>query len=121
MERLQSQSPSPLATDPDWSGGRRSGIPPSHRLLVAIIRRAVWDYVLYKDVKQKEDPALHEVGVDAARWLFWDGEEEIDDEGRYSFRHICATLDLDPRKIRGISAKLTRADIQRLNNNIKEG
>lgn len=70
---------------------------------------------------KKEDPLLHEVGVDAARWLFWDGKEEIDEEGRYSFLHICDTLDLSPRKIRDISAKLTRQDIQRLNNNIKEG
>lgn len=109
-----------VSVDPEWVDGLRAEIPPSHRLLVAIIRRAVWDYVLYKDVKAKKDPVLHEIGVDAARWLFWDGEEETDEEGRYSFIHICSSLDLDPRKIRDIAARLTREDIQRLNNHIKE-
>jgi hypothetical protein len=120
MGLSQSRSSEPVSVDPEWADGLRAEIPPSHRLLVAIIRRAVWDYVLYKDVKKRVDPVLHEIGVDAARWLFWDGEEEVDGEGRYSFMHICSTLDLDPRKIRDIAAKLNREDIQRLNNNIKE-
>lgn len=120
MERSRSRSSSEYEVDPDWADDRRSGIPPAHRLLIAIIRRAVWDYVLYQKVKKKVDPVLHEVGVDAARWLFWDGEEETDEAGRYTFRHICDTLDLDPAKVRSIAARLTRDDIQRLNNNIKE-
>ena len=56
--------------DPSWVDGTKGGIPPSHRLLVAIIRRAVWDFVLYKDVRKKDDPALYGIGVDAAGWLF---------------------------------------------------
>ena len=116
-------SPSSLpdcSVDPAWVEGNRGGIPPSHRLLVAIIRRAVWDFVLYKDVKKKDDPALHEIGVDAAAWLFWDGQEEHDGDGRYTFLYICSVLGIEPRRIRETAAKLSRDDIQRLNNNIKE-
>lgn len=116
-----SRSPSPdCSVDPLWAGGLGNGIPPTHRLLVAIIRRAVWDFVLYKEVKKHEDPALHEIGVDAARWLFWDGQEECGDDGRYTFLYICSTLGLAPRRIREIASRLTRDEIQRLNNNIKE-
>lgn len=95
-------------------------MPPAHRLLIAIIRRAVWDFVLYQDVKEKDDPILHQVGVEAAEWLFWDGEEEADSEGRYTFMHICEMLDLDPRRVREAARDLNREDIQRLNNNVKE-
>ncbi|MGA1354637.1 MAG: hypothetical protein ACO32I_07700 [Candidatus Limnocylindrus sp.] len=116
-----SRSPLPdCSVDPLWARGPGGGVPPTHRLLVAIIRRAVWDFVLYKDAKRTKDPVLHEIGVDAAGWLFWDGQEECDSEGRYTFLHICSILGLDPRRIREIAARLTRDDIQRLNNGIKE-
>jgi hypothetical protein len=88
---------------------------------VAIIRRAVWDFVLYNGVSKKKDPLQHEMHADAAGWLFWDGEEEVDEEGRLTFRHICDLLDLDPKRIRHLVSEMTREDIQRLNNQIKEG
>jgi hypothetical protein len=118
--RSRSRSPDEYTVDPDYSSGRRAGVPPAQRLLIAIVRRAVWDYVLYKDLKKREDPVLHEIGVDAAGWLFWDGTEECDEEGRHTFLHICELLDLEPQKIRAIASRLTREDIQKLNNNIKE-
>jgi hypothetical protein len=120
MGRSGSPSREAVEVDPDWVDERRNGFPPSHRLLIAIIRRAVWDYVLYQDVKKKDDPVLHEIGVEAAEWLFWDGREETDGDGRYTFRHICDLLELDPVRIRQAAAVMTRDDIARLNNNIKD-
>lgn len=118
-ESYQSPSPS-VAVDADWARDRGPQPTPSQRLLVAIVRRAVWDFVLYKECNPKTDPDKYGLADDAAGWLFWDGEEATDPEGRYSFKHICMMLDLDPKQIRDASLRLTRDDIQRLNNNIKE-
>lgn len=120
---MTARSPSPLrehTVDPEWSEDRHAVGVPEHRLLMAIVRRAVWDFVLYKDVKAKEDPLLHEVGVDASEWLHWDGKEPFGEDGSYSFLYICDVLDLDAARVRRIAARLTREDISRLNNNIKE-
>jgi hypothetical protein len=108
---------------------------------MAIIRRAIWDFVLYKD----EDPTRFDpekfksakakkraenerkraernlaIATDAAGWLFWDGEEETDEEGRYTFKYICSILNLDPTEVRQRALSMTREDIQVLNNHIKE-
>jgi hypothetical protein len=111
---------SDIRLDDDYVDGLRGGTSPVHRLLVAIVRRAVWDFVLYENADQKKNPNEYELYVDAVDWLFWDGEEECDGEGRLTFRHICSTLELDPRQIRQIALTMSRSDIQRLNNNIKE-
>jgi len=52
--------------------------------------------------------------------LFWDGEESMDEDGRYTFKHICMLLDLDSKQIRDAATRLKRDDIQKLNNSIKE-
>lgn len=113
MERSR-QSSYP-EVDQDWVEQRRSP-EPTQRLLLAVVRRAVWDFVLYKDPASTH----HELALDAAGWLFWDGQEEEDEEGRYSFLYICSILGLDFRMIREHALRLTRSDIQRLNPNLKD-
>lgn len=76
--------------------------------------------MLYEQADPKKSPDEYELYIDAVDWLFWDGEEECDAEGRLTFRHICSMLDLDPRQVRHIALGMSRKDIQRLNNNIKE-
>lgn len=141
MERsFRSRSPS-VSVDADYADSKKRGTTPSHRLLVAIMRRAIWDFVLYRD----EDPSKYrpekarsaaarkeieeerkkcqerlQIAEEAAGWLFWDGVEEADEEGRYTFRHICILLDLDPNVVRQRALAMTREDIQTLNNHIKE-
>jgi len=92
------------------------------------MRRAIWDFVLYQDEKPKshknrEDRKKSEerlaVSEEAGDWLFWDGEER-DEEGRYSFIEICEMLDLDPSSVRKRVIAMSREDIQRLNNHIKD-
>lgn len=88
--------------------------------MVAIVRRAVWDFALYRNVDPEKDKERYQLAVDAAGWLFWDGEEEEDEEGRWSFLFICGELDLDPKRVREGVLKMNRSDIQKLNNHIKE-
>ena len=94
------------------------------------MRRAIWDFVLYRNEDPKgrgKDPdekkkCLERLSVaeDAAGWLFWDGEEETDDGGRYTFKFICEMLDLEPSAVRARALSMTREDIQSLNNSIKD-
>jgi hypothetical protein len=91
-----------------------------HRLLVAIVRRAVWDFVLYRDADPIAKPDSYALAADAAGWIFWEGEEEVDEQGRYTFRHICEILELDVSKVRRTLVGMTRDDLRRLNNYIKE-
>jgi hypothetical protein len=127
--------------DADYADAKKRGTTPSQRLLVAIMRRAIWDFVLYRD----EDPSQYkpekgrtvaarkeieeerkkcqerlQIAEEAAGWLFWDGAEPEDGEGRYTFRHICELLDLDPNAVRQRALSMTREEIQTLNNHIKE-
>lgn len=108
----------PTSIEGGWGPATPEALP-EQRLLVAIVRRAVWDFVLYRDTDPDTDEDRYELAVDAAAWLFWDGEESTDEEGRYTFRFICAELDLDAEKIRDRVLEMTRDDIQRLNNHIK--
>jgi hypothetical protein len=87
---------------------------------MAIIRRAVWDFALYRECDPVAEAEKHGLAEDAAGWLFWDGEEATDAEGRYTFQYICMLLDLDPKQIRTAAMRLNRNDIQKLNSNIKE-
>jgi len=119
MERsFRSRSPS-ISLDADFSG-ERSRTPPAQKLLVAILRRAIWDFVLYKEETKKSDPEKAALAEEAAGWLFWDGQEETDPDGLYTFRYICEVLNLEPARVRSLIAGLERDDIQRMNNHIKE-
>jgi hypothetical protein len=82
-------------------------------LLSAIVRRAVMDIALYRH--KPEDPLRYELAVDAAGWLFFDGLESVDDQGRYTFMHICRVLEIDARRIRDQALTLTREDLRRFN------
>lgn len=88
---------------------------PARRLLAAIIRRAVLDFALYRDVSPLTEPLRYELASDAAGWLFFDGTESVDSEGRYTFLHLCALLGLNARSIRDQALALTRKDLARFN------
>ena len=88
--------------------------------MAAILRRAIWDFVFYREVNKKAFPLAHALAVDAAGWLFWDGTEMYDEHGRFTFLHICETLNVCPRRIRAGALKLNREDVRKLNNAFKE-
>lgn len=118
--RFPSRSRKGVYVDVEWEESSYRTPSAEHRLLVAIVRRAVWDFVLYRGADPVTDKERYDLAADAAGWLFWDGEEEIDDCGRYSFKYICTVLELDAKSIRKGVLALTRKDIQRLNNHIKD-
>ncbi len=82
-----------------------------------MIRRAVWDFVLYRAAVAEDKRAISE---DAEAWLFYDGDEDLDALGRVTFLYACAVLNLDPARVRRGVQNLRRQDIQKLNNNIKD-
>lgn len=84
--------------------------------MAAILRRAVFDFVLYREPGH----GMHNLAVDAAGWLFWDGEEPEDEEGCWSFRYICFSMNLDYRSVRQHCLRLTRADLKRVTFHLKE-
>lgn len=84
------------------------------------MRRAIWDFVLYKEETRKTNAEKSLLAEEAAEWLFWDGEEETDTQGRYTFKYICEVLNLNPAHVRSKIAALERDDIQKMNNHIKE-
>ncbi len=79
---------------------------PSQRLLSAILLRAVRDFVTYRHAPRDSEQYL--IAVDAAGWVFWDGEEEL------TFRYICDQIDVDPEKMRKIMLALTPDDLLRM-------
>lgn len=92
----------------------------SRRLLIAIIRRAVLDFVVYRFADPVSQPEQYALAVDAVGWLFWDGIESEDAEGRYTFGYICLLLELDARKIRERALTLTRDEVQKISNSSGE-
>ncbi len=57
----------------------------------------------------------YELAVDAAGWLFWDGTESTDEEGRYTFLYVCNLLGMNAKEIRDQALALTREDLHRFN------
>lgn len=96
----------------------------SRHLLTAILRRAILDFVLYRVIAEEEraDAETHTTQfllfTDAAGWLFFDGEEPVDEEGRYSFQFICRVLDLHPKMLRNAVLRMTREDVPRFNTSV---
>jgi hypothetical protein len=80
-----------------------------------VLRRSLWDFAQYKDPEDSN----HQLHIDAAAWLFWNGKEDADDEGRLTFMHVCAVLGLDPGIIRKAAARLTRERIKRISQRIE--
>lgn len=77
-------------------------VQPEIRLCVAILRRSIQDYVLYRDIRPSEDPEKAEIGAEAAAWLFDDLGEVENEEGRYTFCYICGVMDLEMSYVRHI-------------------
>lgn len=88
--------------------------------MAAILRRAIWDYVFYRDVRRDQDEVRYTLAADAAGWLFWDGTEHQDDQGRFTFWHICESLGVDPGHIRIQVQKLQIEDVKKLHNAMKD-
>lgn len=86
---------------------------PERRLMVAVLRRAIWDFALYRDAEEGSES--NKLAVDAAGWIFWDGEETVDAEGRYTFVHVCNMLGFDVRELREATLKLTRKQLGKIN------
>lgn len=110
-----SQSPELEVTYIDEVGGRAPSTS-ERRLMLAILRRALWDFAQYKDPKSKN----HDLHVDAAGWLFWDGQETSDEEGRVTYHYVCEVLDFDPAVIRHGAKILTRERIRKISQRIEE-
>ncbi len=80
-------------------------------LLLEIVRRAAFDWVLYRSSRRLDQKMLAE---DAYTWLFveepghpnWKVRKEEDKE-LTSFLSICEQLDIDPEKLRKYIRKLT--------------
>jgi len=76
--------------------------------MAAIIRRAAFDIVLYKN-----DPKLvnRKLAVGAFNWMF---REDADPKDRFtSFLSICEILDQDPEWIRGRTLQLRKTDVKK--------
>lgn len=78
----------------------------------SVLRRAVFDYVLYKGVKsQRRDwKWAKEYIFDGA---YYDGGGDPDAWG-LSFDHVCGLFGWDPEYLRRIAKTLTRSDIKKL-------
>jgi hypothetical protein len=83
------------------------------RLLVAILRRAVLDFVQYQDC-ERSNANRYQLHVEAAGWLFSDAIEGADGEyNKYTFLQICSLLGMNPMEIREQALTLTKEDLHR--------
>lgn len=80
--------------------------PPSQRLLTAILVRAIRDFVNYRQAKAGTEE--HKIAVDAAGWLFFDGEEFL------TYRWTCRVLGGDPVQTRRVILKLKPKDLTKM-------
>jgi len=74
-------------------------------LLIAVLRRAIMDYLFGKNNFSKKDQ--ESVKLDAAEWIFLETSTEP-----FSFLWICQELDLDPEGIRGRVGLLKASEIE---------
>lgn len=119
MDRKQDEeyqrSPAPACQEP-WllpspnkgigTALESSGVPWYVRLWASVIRRAVVDWVLYRN---HEKAKLRSVGKEAEQWLFSDEEEPLN-----SFISVCGYLNLDPELVRRKLRSLSEEDARRL-------
>lgn len=84
-------------------------------LFLEIIRRAAYDYVLYRGSRSFENRMLAD---DAYLWLFVEDEQHARartrrEEGTEdcAFLSVCALLDLDPEKVRARVRAMTPRDV----------
>jgi len=81
----------------------------------AVLRRAVFDYVLFKGIGSKRREWQY-----AYRFIFTPTVVHYQGQG-LSFDDICETMDWEPDYIRRLTLKMTRADIKKMEvNGMKE-
>ena len=100
-----------VSAPPDPVGEKLSGGNGARALLVEILRRAAYDWVLYRDSTRLEHQQL---AADAHFWLFEEKDDHPSwdtriDEGKQltAFHSICEELDLDPDVVRDAVRNLT--------------
>jgi len=76
------------------------------RLWASVLRRAIVDWILYRD---HENVKLKKVGLSAGRWIF---SENTSDVG--SFDSICSMMGIAPEVIRQKICALTEEEARRL-------
>jgi len=85
----------------------KDDLPFSHKMLWAsVLRRAVFDYILYKGVRQYSlewKRAFHYIFVPDQTY-----------ENGLSFEEVCELFGWDPGYLRRVTTKLTRADVKRM-------
>jgi hypothetical protein len=89
-------------------------ITPELRLCIAIMRRAIWDFVLYADVDEDDNPEANALGCDAASWIFTDSGEDENERGRYTFCYICNVMELEASYVRRIILNLDPGSYRRV-------
>ena len=75
-------------------------------LLAAVLRRAAYDIVLYRNSSRL---AQRRIWMDAYKWMFSDVDGHLT-----SFLSVCTHLDQDPVKIRRLALTLRREDVKKL-------
>jgi hypothetical protein len=88
-----------------WEFGR--GLAFGDRMLwAAVLRRAVFDYVLYKGVRSRSIEWKR-----AFQYVFTEGQRY---ENGVSFEEVCEMFGWDPDYLRRLTTQLTRADIKKM-------
>lgn len=90
-----------------------SRTPPSQRLLTAILIRAIRDFVNYRNEPVGSD--THKIAVDAAGWIFWNGEED------FTYRWVCRLLGGDPVRTRKMILKMKPQDLVKMTADQEDG
>jgi len=75
-------------------------------LWAAVLRRAVYDYVLYKGVRSKSIEWKH-----AFRYVF---EKDLEYENGLNFDEVCELFNWNPDYLRTLATRLTREDIRKM-------
>ena len=80
-----------------------------------VILRAIYDYVLYKESRNK---SLKRLADGAEKWLFLSAREtsrkNISLLPFNSLENLCTLLDLDMGEVRKFASKLNRTDIRKI-------
>ena len=91
-----------------FDGDNSPHTPWSYKLLAAVLRRSIVDWVLYREHTSTK---LRRLGREAEVWLFKDSDLNAPVS---SFTTICTTLNLDPEVIRDRVRNLTEDEVRRL-------
>jgi hypothetical protein len=84
-----------------------------------MLRRGVWDFVFHRNAEPGTEQ--YALAIDAAGWIWWDGEEDMDEFCRPTFRYVCEIVNIDPVRIRNVILELRPDDAARLSKAIKGG